>query len=391
MRVPDAADLLRRLGAVACAVLPSLAQEPPPSPVLRALCAGLPSAADAPALHWLVGTMLPRLPEWPRDLAAGQTFALEVSATGTKITPASATVPADCFAAGSLHLGDHVALFACRADGTEDWFLPPTAPWPAPWTKLLDRLGADEFDLPRTVDVTVLVAHLLGPLPEDDPRAALLRLLPAQCGEATWTAWRSPTHLRVRGRSNAGLALPALLLHLALATGADRIDRLPLRAFSARDGDRAEATRQLVRDDSVGSIEVLRSLLHADDELRLVAIDALVRRGDTAELPRIVAAAAPDHPLASLAAADAVRSLFANAAPLDRQRTRAAIVRSAERDLRAIDVEALLPGRRRTAAPADDGSQRGRLLALLLLTGIAVYGLWSRERSRLASRRAARA
>ncbi len=359
------------------------AQQPTaPGPVVRAVCATQFAGADGGGLAWLVDNCLRQRAEWPTGLQRGQTLALQLADDGLRLGTASTPLPDGAALAGSVTFADgQQALWSCAADGTEDWFVPLTVSVPAPWTDLLQRLQADVVATPRSLDLAVLIGHLTAGAPDGDPRANLLHLGAAACGEITWTAWRTDTHLRVRGRSGGGLLLPAILVQFAADGAAAPIDHLPLRAYTARDGDRDEATRQLVRATASTADETLRALLHGDDVQRLVAIDALVRRGDTTALPRIVAAVTPDGPLASLAACDAVRSLFARATPLDRQRTRAAIARSGDRNVRAIDLDDLVPGSRRQTL-ADDGSQRARLLVLLCLAGLMLYGLWSRERAR---------
>ncbi|MCA8964721.1 MAG: hypothetical protein H6838_11085 [Planctomycetes bacterium] len=354
----------------------------PTAPVLRAVCATELAGDAAGGLAWLVGTCLRQRPDWPAALGRGQNLAVHLDADGLRLGVSATPLPAGAALAGSVTFGDgQEALWECAADGTEDWYLPLSVTVPAPWQELLRRLQADVTQTPRTLDLGVLIGHLTTGAPDGDPRANLLHLGAAACGDVTWTAWRTQTHLRVRGRSAGGLLLPTVLVQLAAAGAAAPIDQLPLRAYTARDGDREEATRQLVRAPAHTADEALRALLHGDDLQRLVAIDALVRRGDTTALPRIVAAATADGPLASLAACDAVRSLFERATPLDRQRTRAAIARSDDRNLRSIDVDGLLPGSRRRVV-ADDGSQRARFLVLLCLAGLALYGLWTRERCR---------
>ena len=371
---------LLALSLAAALAVQAAAQQPA---VLRAVCRADVAATADPGLQWLVTKCLPQRGEWPAELPPDAPLAIELSREGLRIGRASVPPPQGCALAGSVSFERGPdALWSCAPDGTEDWYLPLDFAPPSAWSALLQKLQVDALQTPRTFDLAVLLGHLTTGAPDGDPRAALLHVGATACGPVTWTAWRSERHLRVRGRSLGGLMLPAVLVHLAASADTAPIDRLPLRAFTSRDGDRDEATRQLVRASGDAGAQTLRALLHGDDLQRLVAIDALVRRGDTAALPRIVAAASPQEPLASLAACDAVRSLFAQASPLERQQTRAAINRSADRNMRAIDVEALLPTTRRTTV-ADDGSQRARVLALLCLAALSLYGLWSRERSRL--------
>jgi hypothetical protein len=383
MRMWVVAD--RTLAAV-CLAGATLAQAPTAEPVLRAVAAPAAFAASgtAAAWDWLLNEFLPQRPEWPVGLAVGRAIALEWRGDRLTIAPATPTLPPGSGAAGSFAFGDGpVGLWSCQADGVEDWFLPPDFAVPAAWQGLLPQLATAGLDQPHRVDVAVLVGHLASALVDADPRATLLRVGASHCGETTWLAWRSPTHLRVRGGSGGGLVLPAALLAIAVADGHGTAPPLPLRAFASRDGDRHEAARQLLRSDAATAGPTLRALLHGDDDQRLVAIDALVRRGATHELPRIVAAA-QGHPRAALAAGDAVQQLFAAANPIDRQRTRAALARASDPDLRSLDVDALL-GRQPPRSGTDDGSQRARWLLLLGCLGVLLYGLWLRERHRRAA------
>lgn len=379
MPAPTASTIAALLALAGATATPRLLAQD--GPVLHAVCADL-TTAEATGLQWLAQQCLPRQNGFPADLRPGQPLALELSAAGLRMAAATAAPPLGAAMAGTVRFatGQQV-LWSCAADGTEDWFVPLDLHVPGPWQRLLQQLHADVLDTPRQLDLAVLVGHLTTGAADGDPRASRLHLGAAACADVTWTAWRTEQHLRVRGRSAGGLLLPALLVHLALGDATNKISRLPLRAFTARDGDREEATRQLLRSPGDDATQTLRALLHGDDLLRLVAIDALVRRGEAAELPRIVAAAAPGKPLTTLAAYDAVRSLFARADPLDRQRTRAAIARSQDQQLRSLDCDSLLPQPGRTLI--DDGSGRARALVLLCLVGVAMFGLWSRERARL--------
>jgi hypothetical protein len=175
--------------------------------------------------------------------------------------------------------------------------------------------------------------------------------------------------------------LPITLALLGRHGATHAVDDLSLRAFAARDADRAEAARQLGRANSTESLTALRALLHAEDAVRLAAIDALVRRREAEELPRIVAAAGPSMPWAALAASDAVRELLPAASPAARQRTRAAIAASQNTGLRRLDLGQFDA---RSAAPAPPAyGRRARDLLLLGVLAIGLYGLWSRERARL--------
>lgn len=153
----------------------------------------------------------------------------------------------------------------------------------------------------------------------------------------------------------------------------DAATSFSLRAFSGLDGDRAEAARQLQRAGGT-AIHGLRALLHGEEDCQLAAIDGLIRLGATAELPRIVAAAASARPLVTNAAANAVHELYPHATALSRQATRAALAASTVLSLDILPIEV-----------ANDSAANLRMRGLMLLTIITavVFGCWQRERSLL--------
>jgi len=176
--------------------------------------------------------------------------------------------------------------------------------------------------------------------------------------------------------------LPMVLLLTATAGEQAAPTPLQLRSFAARDGDRAEAARQLARDDRELDCQTLQSLLFGDDELRLTAARALVRRGAVESLPQIIDAAAPDKPWATLAARDAVYDLWPAADEATRLRCVRALERSSCPQLRSLDVAALEapPTPDAEASPAE--APRVRAFAILVCTGVGLLGLWSRARAR---------
>jgi hypothetical protein len=349
--------------------------------------ASRPDRSGAPAIEWLCSQHLPRRPEWPRDLDPARPFALQLSATGLRITAETPPLPIGVAASGSCAVnGGPAWLWSCDSGGVEDWFVPAGAEVPAAWLRLLRDLGADALAEPRSLDVGVVIGHLAGVTVDGDPRGELLRLGGAACGEVTWTAWTTPSHVRVRGRGDGGLMLPATLVLLAAQGNPQAVGSLPLRAFAARDGDRAEAARQMSRRDDEASENALQALLHADDKTALAAIDALVLRHDAERLPQIVAAARPEASWTSLAAADAIKALWQQASPTARQETRAALRRSRDLDLRRVDLDALptlAAAERPEPEPPEPDTARVRALVLLALLAVGVYGLWSRQRAML--------
>lgn len=356
--------------AAALALAPVRAQE-----LQVALRASAPN--DPPAITWLVERCLPARPEWPAGLAPGAALRLRLDAAGLHIVPGDLALPQGTLAVATFAPeGGPTALARLAEDGVEDWYLPTGLRLPGAWLGLLHDLSADVLDAPRSLDAAALAGHLAGATVDGDPRRELAGLA-ARCGGVTYTAWRTDEHLRVRGRSDGGLLLPALAAVLLAADRQDRLDPRALRAFAACDGDRDEAARQLVRSTAGRSTEALRALLHGEDELRVAAIDSLVRRGAAEELPRIVAAASPAMPFATTAVRDAVPALWSMASAEAKQRTRGALARSLVPELRGLAVDAAPP-----ALGSEPGADpRARWLLLLLLAGIGLYGLWLRERT----------
>jgi hypothetical protein len=358
-------------------------------PTVQATFASQAVRAAVPGIDWLCSRHLPRRPEWPAGRDPNRSFAVQIGPSGVEVLGDGIELPSGVVAAGSCRLGSGpTMLWSCGANGSEDWYLPRDAAIPTAWRTLLRELQADVFDEPRSLDAGVVIAHLAGTLVEGDPRAELLRLGAGSCGEVTWTAWKTTSHVRVRGRSDGGLLLPAALLLLALEQPASNAEALSLRAFAARDGDRAEAARQCVRANDGRTVSTLAALLHAEDQVAFAAVDALRRLGADDALPQIVEAARPDAPWTSLAAADALRAMWPTAAPDTRQATRAAVQRSTSLAVREVDLDALLPG---NVSPlpaeraADSAAGRVRAIVVLALLAIGLYGLWTRERIRLRS------
>ena len=221
----------------------------------------------------------------------------------------------------SHKLGTVQAIGTVRRDGTgqslgtirgniRQAMLQATAA-PAQVAQLLEALRTELDGAPRTVDVGTWVGNLTGPTLEGDDRRALLPLAAARIGELTYSLSRQDNGLRIQGKSDGGVFLPLFTLWLA-ATGpgattvTDALARWRLRAFGSRDGDRAEAVRQLQRAGAQG-LDGMRAMLHGDEACRLAAVDGLIRLRAAGELPQIVAAADGTSPLVTDAAALADR------------------------------------------------------------------------------------
>lgn len=396
--------------AIACTSLlgfapgqaPNAPEAPPSSaaskPQLHAAFASSKSRQAVPAIAWLCEEYLPSLPSWPSELDPAGTFAITLSADGIKIRATTVAIPVGTavFGSGSLAIGNNPAqvCWQCDIAGREQWLIPADFELDPRWTQLLQTFEADLIDTPRTIAVPVLTSHLAGAVLENDPRSALLRLAPSLCGDATWLAWQQNEHVHVCGQSGGGLMLPFVLLAIAVADGSGQPSALSLRAFSARDPDQAEATRQLGRSDRLPDISTLRSLLHAEDQVRMTAIDALIRQGVSEELPHIVEAADPASPWTTIAAKDAVQALWAHATKDTRAATRRALQQCNNPVLQKINLEALGSGHANpshtspsahvdSAPTARDQGLRARILMVLFCLSVGLLGLWSRERALL--------
>jgi hypothetical protein len=375
---------MRRLAC--CLLTASLAAQEP------ALCVQFAADADGkgpPALVWLRQDFLPGLPAWPAGLDGRQPFVLRASAQGITARATTSPLAGSAYLAGEFRLPDTGSiLLSCDHDGVEDWFAPAGAPLPARLRQLLADLGADASGF-RTIDVAALAGHL-GRVLEGDPESPLLSLGAAWCGEVTWNTSAGDPGFRVRGRSGGGLLLPCAIVWWATLpeprdpstwwTVSPLPARWSLRAFAARDGDRAEAARQLGGAAAGSFTAVLTALLHADDQSRAAAMDSLVRQQDASALPRIVAAADPQLPETVAMARSAIVTLWPKASASTREEVRRLLAKHPAAPLRQFDLGALAP----PVAPAPGGSGL-RALAWLFVIECLVFGLWLRERRRLQS------
>ncbi len=356
-----------------------LAQQAPPShPEFRVLLAADPQAAGPQGLVWFRTRFLPSQPNWPAGTDPLGPLLVEASAHGLTATRMESGDDR-FYLAGELQLeGRHRMLVACTADGTEDWFGPAQATLPALASQFVQTLGpAPEAHL-RAIDLAAACGLLAKRMVEQDPRLPLVTLGAAHCGEVTWAWWRNERELRVRGKSNGGLLLPALALHAASAANtkpeagaaAARHASLPLNALAGRDASRNESIRQLVRSVASRSTEDLGSLLHTDGATKHYAMDALARMGDPTHLPTILAAMDPADPVATSLAASALQELLPTA-PREVQATVAQQLQDMPQPLR----EDLLRNE-----PAAWQVRTAVALSLLLL---GLFGFWMRERLRL--------
>jgi hypothetical protein len=348
-----------------------LAQAPLPVAAHAAFAAD--RDGTAPALAWLRQVLGDRA-EWPagRDTAAPFTVHWR---DGQLWFGAALELPPGVALAGEITIGGATIGFACQDDGREDWRVRGDAVPPL-LAGVVAALQPEVDGAPRALDLPALIGNVAGAAVEGDGTAEALALGAVQCGEVTVAVRRDGDDLRVIGRSGGGLSVPALLLWCALqrdghAAPDQRLDAWRLRAFGARDGDRAEAARQLQRAGS-DAVPTLCALLHADEHSRLSAIDGLVRLRAAGELPRIVAAAAPDLPLCVAMAKTAVRELW----PLASAATRTATLLELRRS-RTLDVGLVTP-----AADALQPDARWRWLGVLAVVAVGLLGCWLRERAR---------
>jgi hypothetical protein len=357
------------------------AAEPEPAIELHIAVAAAPQRGALPALAWFCDRWLFEAPFWPQERDRRLAFHLRWTAAGVTIGDVPHELDERTAVAGSLVIGATPPVqLHCSTAGIEDWYVPAGLTLPERWRHRLDELEAWVLDSPRTLATPIVIGHLAGALAADDPYGHMLRGASASCGDVTWSAWTEPGRVRVRGRSDGGLVLPAALFALAVQQG-PAPHRHSLRAFAAADGDRAEAARQLGRGTEPVAESTLRALLHGDDRTRLVAIDALVRRGAVTQLPAIVAAGTADSPWAALAARDAIVALWPVASAEVRQRTRVALARSTCVELRSLDVERLPIATPTPSQPPSVAPQPVRALCWLACTAIGLLGWWLRERA----------
>ena len=353
-------------------------------PHLHAAIAASQHRDAVPAIAWLCEDYLPGLSSWPPGLDPLGPLSLTLSQAGIQVSATEVTLPQATVAVGVVALtNDPTApalLWRCGLDGEEEWLVQSGFSPPTSWTDAIAMIGADELNTPRSLAIAIATGHLYGSLLEGDPRAPLLRICPSLCGDVSWLAQRCDEGITVRGQSGGGMMLPLTLLLAAVADGSAEPTSLQLRAFAARDGDQAEACRQLGRDDRGADTESLRALLAGDDVLRMTAIHALTRRRAAAELPHIINAAAPDMPWATLAARDAVLELWRLATTRDQGLARQSLRRQRCAELRTIDVNELAAANASERGPARPDDRRSPAFAVLFCAGLSLLGLWRRAR-----------
>ena len=342
---------------------------------VRAAFAPAQVADGAPALAWIRSEALTQRKDWPKGRDAAQAFTIHGTLASLRVSDAL-DLPKGCAVVGEFEFDGLQVAFECQGDGSESWRI-GARELPATLAAWFSPLRVEVGGPARTFDIASLCGHLAGPSVAEDDAARRLHLAALQCGELTIRAERQGDSILVRGRSGGGLIGP--LFVLASAATRDGFTDLSselatwnARAFASADGDRIEAARQLQRSGEPG-LPALRALLHGDESSRLSAMDGLVRLKAASELPRIVAAAEPDMPLALAMAGTALDELWPLASEPTRQRVREAIAR-----------KGLFGDPRLQPSGATSDSMRWRLGALLFVTLCCTTGFWLRERQRLA-------
>ena len=356
--------------ALACAQS-AIAQQP----TWRVAFAQSPATLGAPAIDWMRREILTACAHWPKGQDADKPFCAWLDGATIRFGEA-VLLPEGCLAAGEFVVDGCSIAFECRNDGSDTWRLDRAA-LPASIASLFAQLRVDVDGPPRTLDFASLAGNLAGVAVEEDSRARLIHLAAMQCGEITIAARREAGRIVVDGRGAGGLIGPAWILseirgREAATTMDGSVRAWAARAFAGADSDRLEAARQLQRA-GAAAIPALRALLHGDEASRLCAIDGLVRLRAAAELPRIVAAADADMPLAIAMAKTAIEELLPLTDAPTRDLTHTALARNSALDASLIGSQshANLHG-------------RWRLVALSWLTLACFVGLWLRERARLA-------
>jgi hypothetical protein len=333
-----------------------------PTPRLTVVLAADPSGDGPPALVWLRRAGLPAFASAIGALDRDAQWTLRLTVDGVlTVVPSAVELDAGCYARIVVTVGGRTIEGRCDTNGIEDWVVErPLPAMPGRFATLLALLRVDDAPLPRQFDVGAVVGNLMPALPDEDPMRALLFDGAVECGDVTFAVAREATRVRVRGRSAGGLTLPVVLTLLAeLRSRPDPALRSrdvadgeshALVARAGRDEHRDESIRQLARSEGAEERRVLYGLLHADDEVRVAAMEALVRAGDVDAVPRLLAAATRAIPESERMAELALATLLE--APRERTKPapRSAGLPSAESDV---------------AVPPPPGSEVPRVVALI--------------------------
>ena len=342
-------------------------------PEFRVALAADPEGSGPQGLVWWRTRFLPTQPNWPAGTDPLGALVVHGSAQG--LVAARNDVGDERFyLAGEVRLGgaDRM-LVACTKEGLEDWFVPAKAVVPDFATQLTRVVGPTPETQLRALDLAAACGLLSKGMVEEDPRLPLVTLGAAHCGEVAWTWWHNERELRVRGKSNGGLLLPALMLHLAsggtavdaAASPTARHASLRLHALAGRDLTRNESIRQLVRAVPARAAEDLQSLLHSTGESKLFAMDALTRMGDAEHLPTILSAMELSDPASVSLASSALDELMPKAS------------RAVEANV-ARQLELVPDTVREDLVRTEPAGWHVRAAAALGLVLVGLFGFWMR-------------
>lgn len=228
--------------------------------------------------------------------------------------------------------GEVCAEGTCAFDGTERWELDaPIEPMPPLLGRLAALVGPSVRNGWLEVDVSTAVGNLMTAATAADALSEAMTLGAFECGMlGLFSRPASGGRLRVVGKSDGGLTLPAVFAALAVHQGGpgpsgpgasdrDDLERWLVLAASAHAAERDEALRQLSRFDDRQAREALTHNLLDDGPARTIAVHGLAR--DRRALDPLLRAAEKGDPLAADVAAgllpDEVRATIpAQPAPL---------------------------------------------------------------------------
>jgi hypothetical protein len=228
--------------------------------------------------------------------------------------------------------GEVCAQGTCAFDGTERWELDaPIEPMPPLLGRLIALVGPSARHGWLEVDVSTAVGNLMTAATAADALSEAMTLGAFECGMlGLFSRTTSGGRLRVVGKSDGGLTLPAVFAALAVHQGGpgpsgpgaserDDLERWLVLAASAHAAERDEALRQLSRFDDRKAREALTHNLLDDGPARTIAVHGLAR--DRHALDPLLRAAERGDPLAADVAKDllpdAVQSVMAaHPAPL---------------------------------------------------------------------------
>jgi hypothetical protein len=368
----------RRLALTLALAAPGAGQ-----PLVGVRLAADPAGIGPPALVWLRDHLRTEVP-WPPGCAPRDAVCIDF-APGLRpaVRPAAPSGDDDrAYATVEVRFSGHALVGSCDWTGLEVLRGPWSATAAEPLAGLLSALHLAARVEPVSIDVSALVGNLAGAIDPTDPDGAWLPLAAAECGELVCRLQRAGGAFVVRGRSNGGLTLPAILVAAALrqAPPPGEIERWVRLGFTTTDDHREEAALHLARFPGARSRDTLARLLEAGDHTRVRAMESIVRHGDPAGLAAIVQAADPDVGDSVEMAEAALWSLFGRLDEGQRAALADALGSHPAPALRAFPSawragDSPAPGHPPRAAPRgsgapDDGVRRAVLAALLVACAV---------------------